>query len=71
MIINRLSAPHRYDIAPFGSMCKVKTPNPDVAVIYVQLSFNEDNPRWEEFGKMPSYYSDKHLKRELSSLIKC
>lgn len=45
LVLTRTSEPTKQDVAPFGSMCIVI--NGFVKTTYVQLSKDENDPRWE------------------------
>lgn len=48
--IIRYSIPSKYDLFPFGTICKsIKTFKKDFEV-YVQVSRKKDNPCWESLG---------------------
>lgn len=46
-IIKRYSEPHKYDQAPFGTICHVIDDNEYVLEIYKQISKDPDNPIWK------------------------
>jgi len=46
----RSGEPSKYDEAPYGTLCKTAKTLGDTFEIYVQLSLNEESPRWERVG---------------------
>lgn len=54
MMIIRQSEPSKYDQSPFGTVCKCMIDREhDTFEVYVQLSANEDIPRWDFVGSFP------------------
>lgn len=45
-VIIRYAPPHKYDMAPYGTYCKVMK-EPDEIDLYLQESKDEEHPRWE------------------------
>jgi hypothetical protein len=48
----RHSEPNKYDQAPYGTQLCVKLTD-DELEYYIQLSNDEENPRWEKFDTLP------------------
>jgi hypothetical protein len=49
--ITRYTAPGRYDVAPGGTICKVKGDGEDYE-LFVQLGGSLDLPNWQPVGKL-------------------
>lgn len=49
MTLIRRSEPTKFDLAPYGTQYKVFD-NHDNYDLYLQLSYNEDEPNWELLG---------------------
>lgn len=54
LIIVRNGAPHQYDQAPIGTICKVII-NEHCHERFIQRSANEEKPQWESLGV---FYND-------------
>lgn len=50
-IVIRYTAPGRYDVAPYGTICKV-IGDGDSSELFVQLSEDLDAPSWMTMAKM-------------------
>ena len=51
MDIERRSIPTKLDQLPKGSICRVNLYEEDTCVMYIQVSEDEFNPRWEPMVK--------------------
>jgi hypothetical protein len=50
MFIVRSGVPSKYDECAYGSVCKSVKPLRDEFDIYVQMSHDDNSPRWEKVG---------------------
>ncbi len=63
MVLLRRSQPCEFDIAPYGTQCKVLDHH-DGYDLYLQVSHDEDDPYWEQLGTF-STKSHPDLLKEL------
>lgn len=49
MVLVRRSEPTEFDIAPYGTQCKV-IDHHDGYDLYLQIGYNEDEPKWDLIG---------------------
>lgn len=60
----RHSEPGKYDQCPYGTACKVmKSELLNEFEVYIQLSNDQDNPRWESLGEFTSANEDQAIQR--------
>lgn len=62
MIVVRHSEPTILDALPFGSQCRVPRSNKLSYDLYVQISRDEENPKWEYGGYFLTAEKDEEVK---------
>jgi hypothetical protein len=60
--ILRYTPPGRYDVAQFGTMCRVVGDN-DSSEIYVQLSEDMSSPSWQKLSKLLEFVFSRFVEK--------
>lgn len=62
VFIKRYGPPGNLDTAPYGTICQVD--NEQEMDIYIQVSPEEETPKWERMGTYPQSYNKIELSNE-------
>lgn len=62
----RYGKPSKYDIAPYGKVCKVITHNDDIYEIYLQTSKNLESPCWEILDRFDKEAPTEYVKNVIN-----
>ncbi len=69
-VLMRRSTPCELDMAPYGTICKVEDHHSDAYDLYLQVGYDEDQPRWDLLGTFNSKTHPQLLKELIDGRLR-